>query len=539
MFGRERIGGRAFPLPVSGCRFPQRLRRRFRRKPVAEHRERGGLLRREPQHPCRVAHRAPPAPGDVLAHHGRVLAPVAFVHVLQHALAVAVREVDVDVGGFAPLLTQEPLEQQLELDGIHRRDAQHEAHGAVGGRAAPLTEHAFAAGEADDVPHDQEIARQPERADEREFVPGLPVVFLRAARSPAFARALLHELGEILVFAHAAGERKGGQRGLHVREPERAPFGDVHGRAHSLFMALPAPRDLRRTLQVPLAIRAEPGPHVVERRAVPERAHHVVREALGRLGVAHVVGDDPRQAEGVGERQEFAHDGAFLRERMIPAFEGDTALEHVHQHRRRRARRVTLAAGEELRHPACRRAGECEEAGGVLRERVERHAGQAARMIHARARDEGAEVAVSVAVLGEQHDMGEERFGAGGGHVERQFRPDDRIHPRRRGRRREPHGPAEVVAVGEREGAHAELNRARHELLGMRRAVEQGEGGTAVQLRVHGLSHTSPAAATRPRRGRAGSRAPSRRFRIASIRARTGPSTSRRRAAPGLAYARW
>ena len=84
---------------------PQRLRRRFRRETIAEHRQRAGLFGGKAEHARRVAHGAPPTPGDVLADHRGVFAAVAFVHILQDALAVAVGEIDVDVGGFLALFT--------------------------------------------------------------------------------------------------------------------------------------------------------------------------------------------------------------------------------------------------------------------------------------------------------------------------------------------------------------------------------------------------------------------------------------------------
>jgi hypothetical protein len=40
---------------------------------------------------------------------------------LEHFLALAMREVDVDVRRFGALFTQEAFEQQLELDGINGR----------------------------------------------------------------------------------------------------------------------------------------------------------------------------------------------------------------------------------------------------------------------------------------------------------------------------------------------------------------------------------------------------------------------------------
>src|SRR5579872_7150858 len=79
---------------------------------VAVERQRIGLFHRKAEHAGGVADRGFRAIGDLLAHHGGVLAAVALVHVLQHALAVAVGEVDVDVGRAFAVFAQEPLEEQ-------------------------------------------------------------------------------------------------------------------------------------------------------------------------------------------------------------------------------------------------------------------------------------------------------------------------------------------------------------------------------------------------------------------------------------------
>ena len=82
------------------CVDPQRLGGTPRTEPITQRCQHIPLLHREAQHARRVAHGAASAPGDLLAHHGGVFAPVAIIHVLQHALAIAVGEVDIDVGRF-------------------------------------------------------------------------------------------------------------------------------------------------------------------------------------------------------------------------------------------------------------------------------------------------------------------------------------------------------------------------------------------------------------------------------------------------------
>src|SRR5207244_1223182 len=131
---------------------------------------------------------------------------------------------------FGALLAQEALEQEVEPDRIDRGDAETVADGGVRGRAAPLAEDPLAPREAHDVPHDEEVAREPELRDERELVLDLLLVLRRARRGvgrpPSLARALLDEPRQILVRAHAGGERERGKRRVELVEPEGALLGD-------------------------------------------------------------------------------------------------------------------------------------------------------------------------------------------------------------------------------------------------------------------------------------------------------------------------
>src|SRR4051812_9915290 len=232
------------------------------------------LLDAEPEHACRVAHRALAAVGDLLAHHRRVVAPVALVHVLDDSLALPVGEIDVDVRRLGALLAQEALEQEVETDRIDRRDAEAVADGGVGGRAAPLTENPLTPREADDVPDDEEVACEPQLGDERELVLDLFLVLRRTRRgarcSPSLARALLDEPREILVRAHAGGEWERRERRVELVEPEGAPFGDGERRAYAVEVPAPPPRDLRRALEVPLGVRAQTRAHHIKSFIVPQ-----------------------------------------------------------------------------------------------------------------------------------------------------------------------------------------------------------------------------------------------------------------------------
>ena len=103
---------------------------------------------------------------------GGALAAVAAIEILDHLLAPLVLEVDVDVGRLAPVGGDEALEQQVDLGGIDRGDAEAEAHRAVGGRAAALAQDRLLlrAGEADDVVDGEEVAGVVEPGDQRQLL---------------------------------------------------------------------------------------------------------------------------------------------------------------------------------------------------------------------------------------------------------------------------------------------------------------------------------------------------------------------------------
>ena len=87
------------------------------------------------------------------------LAAIVVVDILDHLLAPLMLEIDVDVGRLAPFGRDEALEQQVDPRRIDRGDAEHEADGGIGGRAAALAEDAARARECDDVPDGEEIGR--------------------------------------------------------------------------------------------------------------------------------------------------------------------------------------------------------------------------------------------------------------------------------------------------------------------------------------------------------------------------------------------
>ena len=167
-------------------------------------------------------------------------------------------------------------------------------------------------------------------------------------------------------------------------------------------------------------------------------------------GVVHVVRHDPGDAERAGQRDELSDECLFLGEAVVPAFDGQAAVEQVEERGHRLRGALGVASGQAPRHPAGGAPAEREQAAGVAGQRIERDGRVPARRVHAGAGDEGAQVPVPFARLGQHDEVGPV---AAGHH--RQFGAQDTGEaqfPRRLG---EPDRAAEVVVVGEGQGRHA------------------------------------------------------------------------------------
>src|SRR5690606_36248825 len=101
-----------------------------------------------------------------------------------------------------------------------------------------------------------------ELRDERELVCDLLVVSRGAPPPPSLLGALFDEAREVLVLAHARRQREARQPRSERLEPERATLGHGERRGESLVVTFPPLRELRGALEVPLAVRTQPRPHL-------------------------------------------------------------------------------------------------------------------------------------------------------------------------------------------------------------------------------------------------------------------------------------
>ncbi len=155
------------------------------------------------------------------------MSSVAREDVLDHVLArIARRQIDVDVGPLAAFFGEEALEEQLHADGVDGGDAERVADGAVGGRSAPLRQHATLACVARDVPHDQEVAGEVELLDHAQLVLELAVRAFGKRMAVAHARAVEGETAQQRRLRLAVFGGEGGEAVAEVAHAEGAALGD-------------------------------------------------------------------------------------------------------------------------------------------------------------------------------------------------------------------------------------------------------------------------------------------------------------------------
>jgi hypothetical protein len=257
-------------------------------------------VRVQPQHLAHLAHGRARAVADHRGGHAGAVGAVLGVDVLDDLLArVARREVQVDVGPLAALLREETLEEQLHADRIDGGDAERVADGAVGGRAAPLTQDPFFPRMARHVPHDQEVAGQLELPDHRQLVLQLGAHARRQGTSVAAARALEGQAPQQPLLGLVA-RRVVGEAVAQVGEAEVAALGDLAGGAQPGRAVGEARGHGFGRAQVAFAVGLEPAAGAVQHGLVTQAGEDVVQAAVSGPRVAHVAAGDDRHAQRLG-----------------------------------------------------------------------------------------------------------------------------------------------------------------------------------------------------------------------------------------------
>ena len=117
------------------------------------------------------AHGAASAEGDDVGGHGGTFRGVAAVEFLDDGFsACAAGEIEIDIGPTGASFGEESFEEEFSGDGVAGGDTEGVTDGGVCGGASSLHEDVIGGAEVDDVPNDEEVAGEAEAADEVEFV---------------------------------------------------------------------------------------------------------------------------------------------------------------------------------------------------------------------------------------------------------------------------------------------------------------------------------------------------------------------------------
>ncbi len=126
---------------------------------------------RQPENPRCVAHGGPGLDGRERHDLRHPVVAVALGRVFDHLAAIALVEVHVDIGHLLATRIEEALEEQVVANRVEVDDLQAVGHAATGRRTAPGTDSdATRPGEADEVPHDEEVGRETHVGDDTELI---------------------------------------------------------------------------------------------------------------------------------------------------------------------------------------------------------------------------------------------------------------------------------------------------------------------------------------------------------------------------------
>src|SRR6185312_16541782 len=135
------------------------------------------LARQHADHVLRQAERfsdVPECAARPVAGHGRAdrrpMPAIRLINPLNHLFSALMLKIDIDIERLPAFLADETLEQKIVTARIDRGDAEHEADGRIGGRAAPLAQDALTTCKADDGIDREEVRRIAECGDELQFM---------------------------------------------------------------------------------------------------------------------------------------------------------------------------------------------------------------------------------------------------------------------------------------------------------------------------------------------------------------------------------
>ena len=232
-------------------------------------------LRIEAERLARFARGRPSSVSNDIGGHRRAQFAIALVHVLNGAFtAVAAGQIEIDIRPFATLGGEEPFEEQLHADRIDRRKAERITHHAVCRRSAALNENALAPAELHDVPNDQEITREFQLTDQRQFaaslLPGFLEKFRVELRQIPFAHTFLDALLQKRLHGAAIGHGIAWEAVSQIAHLVSQARGKLRGVSNCLRKIAEHLLHLPGRAQVAFGIQREQAACGVERRVVAD-----------------------------------------------------------------------------------------------------------------------------------------------------------------------------------------------------------------------------------------------------------------------------
>ena len=361
------------------------------------------------QHPGRVLDRRLGLDRGVGDDLGDAVLAVLLRGVADHLAAPALVEVHVDVGHRDALGVEEPLEDQLVLDGVQVGDAERVGHQRAGGRAAAGTApDAHRLGVLDEVGHHQEVAGEPHLDDDRDLVVGLLAVAVGDAVREPRVQPPLDLLDQPALLALAGGHGGPGHQVLALGEGHVHPLGDQQRVVAGLREdRIPLGAHLGRALEVEvLRVELEPV-RVGQGLAGLHAEQHLVRLGVLGVGVVQVVGGQAGQVQLLLQLVQRVADLALdadavvhqLAEEVVPAEDVPVVGGGL-------ARVVEPVLLQQPLHLAGRAAGGGDDPGAVGLQQLPVHPGLVVVALQRGQAGQPEQVVHALGVLGQQRHVG-------------------------------------------------------------------------------------------------------------------------------------
>ena len=264
---------------------------------------------RQAQGAAHVADRRPGGQGPERADLGDVLHAVLFLDVLDHLAATLLAEVDVDVGRLAAALVQESLEEQVVFQRTDVAQSQgvgdQRPHAGAAGRRLD----ALGAGEADEIPDDEEVVGEAELVDHVEFTiqprhhlgRQLPIDASPRIVGVSLPQPFEAQLPQPVFRGDVLRQGVDGKVPAAKIEVDGHAVGDLLAAAEGLFPAGKRRVHLLRRAKIELvAVHLHPV-RVAEELARVDAQEHVLRFGVLAKDVVHVAGGHGGQAHAVGQ----------------------------------------------------------------------------------------------------------------------------------------------------------------------------------------------------------------------------------------------